>query len=304
MKGCSMNKEEAVKEAANHLGLYFKKAKEAADRGFIKHQDIDDVVQEMYLAGVTSFLTYDPAKGRPGTYLGLPMLYAVQKFRDRERRHFAYRLDSGVKRWGDKKHSMEEFLARPHQWPIDRDLLDLFDAETVAMMNMSGPEIGNSLGLTKNGGLLRRYRAVDDIKQKLGLLPPRVSRKKNQNPPRRVFKLSWQKAREIRQLHAAWVARGRLKCDTYSPVNIGRRYGVGAKTIFDVVRGRIYKEPAIAFSDNGAANHGHRPAVRPAGAQAEGAAGSLSAATAGHQDVPGGQPGDVRERIQAPVRAA
>lgn len=67
-----MTQDEASKEAAKHMGFYKSKAAQAVRRRQLRENDFDDAVQDMYVAACKAFLTYDPAKGAPTTYLDLP----------------------------------------------------------------------------------------------------------------------------------------------------------------------------------------------------------------------------------------
>lgn len=108
-----MNKDEAVIEAAKHMGFYQTLASRAVRSGNLLRREAQDAVQDMYVAAAEAFRTYKPKLGKPTTYLTQPCLNVVRKIADArasERRIVAHAERQLVE---DMKPRREEPELRP-----------------------------------------------------------------------------------------------------------------------------------------------------------------------------------------------
>lgn len=82
-----MTQDEAVKEAANHLKLFRKWADQGVKARRIREDEVDDIVQDMYLAAVGALQSYNPNKSAISTYLTLPCVGVIGKHVGKFGRH-------------------------------------------------------------------------------------------------------------------------------------------------------------------------------------------------------------------------
>jgi DNA-directed RNA polymerase specialized sigma24 family protein len=191
-----MTQDEASKEAAKHMGFYKSKAAQAVRRRQLREDDFDDAVQDMYVAACKAFLTYDPAKGAPTTYLDLPCYTTLRNRMNKfcssghevsiEHGMFGKKLGNFVasagpsrrRDDGDGIHDRGYILPGvEHQWPdLDGPTLEdaaLAEAKTIpvlkSMLDGETPlEYANRKGVSRSAVWSLRKREIAKLAAKYG----------------------------------------------------------------------------------------------------------------------------------------
>lgn len=194
-----MTQDEAVKEAAKHTGFYQLMANRAIRAGQIFESDLDDAVQNMYIAACRSLVTFDKTKGSISNYLTLPCRGVLRNMGRAKRRggtHLSIEFNmssaelgggkvKGFKsgRTGQRHCSDDELDSRghilpgvEHDWPdLDADVppqeLALADAKEVpvlsmALNGMTNNQVAAELGVSASNAHQKRSRAIKVLRRK------------------------------------------------------------------------------------------------------------------------------------------